>query len=55
MSQVHHTQNEVSETVPYPLRDLPIQYIEPTEPVALEDWDVLSQTLHPKNHEPHHA
>ena len=25
----------------YPLRGLPIQYIDPTEPVALSDWDVL--------------
>ena len=25
----------------YPLRGLPIQYLDPTEPVALEDWDAL--------------
>jgi hypothetical protein len=29
-------------TNPYPLRGLPIQYIDPTEPVALEDWEILS-------------
>lgn len=26
---------------PYPLRGKPIQYIEPTEPVADEDWEAL--------------
>lgn len=26
---------------PYPLRGLSIQYLDPTEPVALEDWEVL--------------
>jgi len=25
----------------YPLRGTPIRYEEPTEPVALDDWDVL--------------
>jgi hypothetical protein len=25
----------------YPLRGTPIEYVEPTEPVAEEDWDVL--------------
>lgn len=25
----------------YPLRNKPIQYIEPTEPVAEEDWEAL--------------
>lgn len=28
------------ESNPYPLRGLPIQYIDPTEPVALQDWDI---------------
>lgn len=30
-----------SEANPYPLRGLPIQYFDPNEPVALEDWDAL--------------
>ena len=25
----------------YPLRGLPFTYIEPTEPVAIDDWEVL--------------
>jgi hypothetical protein len=25
----------------YPLRGLPVQYIAPTEPVAIADWDAL--------------
>ena len=25
----------------YPLHDVPIQYDDPTEPVALDDWNVL--------------
>lgn len=25
---------------PYPLRNTPITYIDPTEPVALDDWEV---------------
>jgi hypothetical protein len=25
----------------YPLRGTPLTYIEPTEPVALEDWSIL--------------
>lgn len=25
----------------YPLRGLPFTYIDPTEPVAVEDWEVL--------------
>jgi hypothetical protein len=25
----------------YPLRGTPIEYVDPTEPVAEEDWDVL--------------
>ncbi|MGJ3250525.1 MAG: hypothetical protein ACFE0J_05255 [Elainellaceae cyanobacterium] len=29
------------EANPYPVRGLPIQYIDPTEPVALEDWEAL--------------
>lgn len=27
---------------PYPLRQTPFTYIDPTEPVASEDWGVLS-------------
>lgn len=30
-----------SSTDKYPLHGLPITYIDPTEPVALEDWEVL--------------
>ena len=26
---------------PYPLRGMPYSYIDPTEPVALEDWEIL--------------
>ena len=26
---------------PYPLRGMPYTYIDPTEPVALEDWEIL--------------
>ncbi len=25
----------------YPLRGLPVQYIDPLEPVALDDWEAL--------------
>jgi hypothetical protein len=35
------TRSPSSEVNPYPLRGLPIQYLDPTEPVALEDWDAL--------------
>jgi len=27
---------------PYPLRNLSVEYLDPTEPVAINDWDVLS-------------
>jgi len=33
------TRTPTHDTNPYPLRGLPIQYFDPTEPVALEDWD----------------
>jgi hypothetical protein len=26
---------------PYPLRGTPVQYTDPTEPVAQEDWEVI--------------
>jgi len=26
----------------YPLRGLPVEYINPTEPIAIDDWDILS-------------
>ena len=26
----------------YPLRGLPVEYVNPTEPVATGDWDILS-------------
>jgi hypothetical protein len=26
---------------PYPLRGMPIEYLDPTEPVALEHWEIL--------------
>jgi hypothetical protein len=35
------TRSPSSDANPYPLRGLPIQYLDPTEPVALEDWDAL--------------
>jgi hypothetical protein len=35
------TPTPTNDTNPYPLRGLPIQYLDPTEPVALEDWDAL--------------
>jgi hypothetical protein len=35
------TRTPANDTNPYPLRGLPIQYLDPTEPVALEDWDAL--------------
>ncbi|BBC26424.1 MULTISPECIES: hypothetical protein [unclassified Pseudanabaena] len=30
-----------SQSKSYPLRGLPIEYIDPMEPVAVADWDVL--------------
>jgi hypothetical protein len=30
-----------SQSKSYPLRGLPIEYIDPLEPVAISDWDVL--------------
>jgi hypothetical protein len=32
---------QVSSPNRYPLRGTPIHYIDPTEPVALEKWDIL--------------
>jgi hypothetical protein len=32
---------QVSSLNRYPLRTTPIHYNDPTEPVALEDWDIL--------------
>jgi hypothetical protein len=26
----------------YPLRGLPVEFVDPTEPVAMDDWDALS-------------
>jgi len=26
----------------YPLRGLPVEYINPTDPIATDDWDILS-------------
>lgn len=26
----------------YPLRGLPVEYVNPTDPVAIDDWDILS-------------
>lgn len=26
----------------YPLRGLPVEYANPTDPVAIDDWDILS-------------
>ena len=26
----------------YPLQGLPVEYVNPTEPVATDDWDILS-------------
>ncbi|MBD2149003.1 hypothetical protein H6F44_02510 [Pseudanabaena sp. FACHB-1277] len=34
----HHTP---STTKKYPLRGLPIEYIDPMEPVAMSDWEVI--------------
>lgn len=33
--------NSIENDNPYPLKGLPITYIDPTEPVALEDWETL--------------
>jgi len=33
------THTPTNDTNPYPLRGLPIQYLDFTKPVALEDWD----------------
>ena len=30
-----------SQSKNYPLRGLPFEYIDPTEPVAVSDWDVV--------------
>jgi hypothetical protein len=32
---------QVSPPSRYPLRGTPIHYIDPTEPVALEEWDIV--------------
>jgi len=32
---------QVSSSSRYPLRGTPIHYIDPTEPVALEEWDIV--------------
>jgi hypothetical protein len=36
---------ELPQKNPYPLRGLPIHYDDPTEPVAEDDWDVLSNNF----------
>lgn len=35
------TKASATGAAPYPLRGKPIQYIEPTEPVAEEEWEAL--------------
>ena len=35
------TKPSATGAAPYPLRGKPIQYIEPTEPVAEEEWEAL--------------
>jgi hypothetical protein len=37
---LEHTM-QVTSTNRYPLRGTPIHYIDPTEPVALEEWEIL--------------
>ena len=36
------THHKPSNTKNYPLRGLPVEYIDPMEPVAMSDWEVIA-------------